>query len=361
MLARGLWRKKVFTYWGLCYGLWTFVNVAYFVIRPPLMASSAKPGTIDRIGYLGNVASQAACIVGFFYLVGKANKNRFFFKHLTMLVISVMGTYFVCRLKMPAILQASDLQKIIFVALINPLVSQAFQVTPARLACRAFHHNDPSTSWVFMQICLSWEKAYSRLVIASMSNLFNISVASMGSALGSGLVLTLVGKEDHRVYCLLGKLTSWQDPMANIEHPRNKAFRTSIYVFDFATELTMIFAFGCFYILYDVQLGDGTLPSLSAVIPSMLMQVCMQYGVNVVQVIFVTHQQCVDYIAYAQWRCKYWFVMAGACILFPLSMMCSSMFVSLLCGAPRAPQCIGPRVPETPLSCNFLPRRDMAF
>jgi hypothetical protein len=186
-----------------------------------------------------------------------------------------------------------------------------------------------------MQICLTWEKAYSRLVIASMGNLVNVGIASAGSALGSGLVQVLVGFEDHRVYKLLGKITGWKHPEVNITNRRNKGFRTSIYVFDFAAELTMILAFGCFYMVYDVQRGDGTLPTLEAIIPSMVMQVCVQYGTNMVQVLFVTLKHGVDYMTFARWRCNYWSLMAGACALFPLSMMCSSMFVSLLCGAPE--------------------------
>ena len=47
--------------------------------------------------------------------------------------------------------------------------------------------------------------------------------------------------------------------------------------------------------LYDVQRADGTRPEVAAVIPAILTQLVTQIGANMVQIVFVTLKQGVDY------------------------------------------------------------------
>jgi hypothetical protein len=307
--------------------------VAVLLVKPLVVPKATNPESMDKIFFYVNVSPLVLSFVPFVYKVSHANKNPFLWKQFCFLFVTVLGMYMVYRTVMVRILKWSDMQKVLFCGLVNPFLCQLLQVLPARLFVRSLHHNDPSTSWMMVQVCLTWEKTYSRLVIASMSNVTMAGAASLASSLGSGIVLCAVGLEDVRVYKLLGKLTGTPNPLAQIEHKRNEAFRTSVYVFDFATELTMIMAFGAFYLAYDVRRADGTLPEVSLVLPSMLMQLGLQYVTNSFQILIVTLWHGVDYIVYAQRRCQYWSALAAACMIFPLQMMCSSMFPNLLCGS----------------------------
>jgi hypothetical protein len=335
LMAAVLWRKRVVNAWLKFYPAWVSFNIALFVARPIMMAKSDRPDVLDRMIFLANCATLLVAMCGHFYCVGKDNENPFFWKMLAFLFGTVAGVYYLYRNIMQSILVQSNVFKIFFCGIVNPFVAQLFQVVPARLAARSFHHNDPSTSWMLPQMILVFEKAYSRLVIASMQSIVHVGIASLASTAGSGLVLLMVGKEDVRIYQLLGWITGRRDACANILCARNMAFRTSLYCFDFCTELTMILAFGCFYLAYDVQRADGTKPEVAHVIPAVLIQLVLQVGSNAVQILWVTLKQGVDYVVFARWRCQWWSLITIPCLVFPLTMMCASMFVQLLCAAPQ--------------------------
>lgn len=168
------------------------------------MAARIGGGSIDRIGFMLAVVTQSIATLFFFYKVGRANKHAFFLQYAISIAITINGIYSVYCTRMVMIMALSDVGKIIVIGLVNPLLLQAFVVLNVRMAGRALHFNDPSTSWCLMGVALVWEKAYARIIIATMDSIIMVGVASLASAAGSGLVLSVLGKEDLNAYRLLG-------------------------------------------------------------------------------------------------------------------------------------------------------------
>jgi hypothetical protein len=166
-----------------------------------------------------------------------------------------------------------------------------------------------------------------------MDSIVMTGVASLASAAGSGLILSVLGKEDMNAYRLLGCCLGVKEPMRNRDHPRNAAFRTNVYCFDFAVEMAMIVGFAVWPHAYNISFA-GKPPDWGVTFGKLAMQLATEYATNGAQIIFVTLKHGIDYLIFARSRCQYWSLMAGIFCAFPTSMMCCSMVVTVLCGAP---------------------------
>eukprot|EP00927_Polykrikos_kofoidii_P000188 TRINITY_DN10081_c0_g1_i1.p1 TRINITY_DN10081_c0_g1~~TRINITY_DN10081_c0_g1_i1.p1 ORF type:complete len:538 (+),score=31.45 TRINITY_DN10081_c0_g1_i1:109-1722(+) len=244
---------------------------------------------------------------------------------------------------LPFILVASDFTKVMTIVVLIPVVFHALLNPVNRVIARAIRNIDASTLWIYTVLPPTGERAFTRLVMCTLSQPSIIVIAVLLKSALTTLFDLAFGDDDYRLYLGMGLLSGVASSVHNVYVPqkrllseRHKTFRSLYTSSMFSIDFALISTFSAFLLAHNVGNQDGELISVGNVVAKFSIQIFCEYTRHISQIILLVKRSQVDYITLSSRKCQYSAFCLIPCVVYMVANLINAFIPMILCVAPSS-------------------------
>lgn len=331
------------TLWSVRITAWILIKVLTPLLVCCMVASSiysfppedfGMPSQLRDISWKVNYvfAGAAASIV--IVLAGRATRNPVF-KLAALPGILCIAFNFAFRNAFAALVAGPDLQKAVFVAVVNPLVWEFISLMPARFVARAIRHNHPSTSFVIVSGYTFIKQYIGRSIAALIRDPSWVIVLSFVNCLMEVFLRVSLKKRDASMYrCIFSRCLPPETNAADLlEFDRNRRLRAQNSMVESIGEIVAIWNGVAMVILFDVSLDSRSPMSAWKAVRTGAMQTAFEFLADYVSLVLL-RLNGIRVLDMARGRRWYWSAALGFPAMAVSSFGINNLLSRTLCCSP---------------------------